>query len=153
MPAFQAERLTPSDLAQVQRAEPFLFLLNGWNQISETISTQASDALRELERDYPGAGIFVATRTHHLAPPLPGALRLRLLRLGREQRAVYLEARLGAEGAELRARIEANPSLDGLTLTPFILSEVAMLFEARRRDSLHEVRSPRSGSTCTRTTR
>ena len=130
IPAFQAERLTPADLAQVQRTEPFLFFLNGWNQIAETTSAQANDALRELERNFPGAGIIVATRTHHLAPPLPGALRLRLLRLGREHRAVYLEARLGAKSAELRARIEANPSLDSLTLTPFILSEVAMLFEA-----------------------
>ena len=130
IPAFQAEGLTPADLAQVQRTEPFLFFLNGWNQIAETTSAQANDALRELERDFPGAGIIVATRSHHLAPPLPGALRLRLLRLGREHRAVYLEARLGAKSAELRARIEANSSLDSLTLTPFILSEVAMLFEA-----------------------
>ena len=130
MPAFQAQRLTPADLAQVQGAEPFLFMLNGWNQIAEEIVGQANDALQELERNFPGAGIIVATRTHHLTPPLPGALRLRLLRLGREQRAVYLEARLGAESAELRACIEASPSLDSLTLTPFILSEVAMLFEA-----------------------
>ena len=130
MPAFQAQRLTPADLAQVQGAEPFLFMLNGWNQIAEEIVGQANDALQELERDFSGAGIIVATRTHHLTPPLPGALRLRLLRLGREQRAVYLEARLGAKSAELRARIEASPSLDSLTLTPFILSEVAMLFEA-----------------------
>ena len=130
MPAFQAERLTSPDLAQVQQAEPFLFLLNGWNKIAESSSSQANEALRDLERDFPSAGIIVATRTHHLAPPLPGALRLQLQRLGRKQRADYLEARLGGKAAELRARIDANPLLDGLTLTPFILSEVASLFEA-----------------------
>ncbi len=65
-----------------------------------------------------------------MTPPLPGALRLRLLRLRRVQRAAYLTARLGAKGAELRARIDADPSLDELTRTPFILSEVASLFEA-----------------------
>jgi hypothetical protein len=65
-----------------------------------------------------------------LTPPLPGALRLRLLRLRRVQRAAYLAARLGAKGAELRARIDADPSLDELTRTPFILSEVTSLFEA-----------------------
>jgi hypothetical protein len=130
MPAFQAERLTPADLARVQQTEPFLLLLNGWNEIAESNSAQANDALRELERDFPSAGIIVATRTHHLTPPLPGALRLRLLRLRRVQRAAYLTARLGAQGAELRARIDADPSLDELTRTPFILSEVASLFEA-----------------------
>ena len=130
MPAFQAEGLTAADLARVQQTEPFLLLLNGWNEIAESNSAQANDALRELERDFPSAGIIVATRTHHLTPPLPGALRLRLLRLRRVQRAAYLTARLGAQGAELRARIDADPSLDELTRTPFILSEVASLFEA-----------------------
>ena len=130
MPAFQAEGLTAADLARVQQTEPFLLLLNGWNEIAESNSAQANDALRELERDFPSAGIIVATRTHHLTPPLPGALRLRLLRLRRVQRAAYLAARLGAKGAELRARIDADPSLDELTRTPFILSEVASLFEA-----------------------
>jgi len=129
IPAFQAEDLTPADLARVQQTEPFLLLLNGWNEIAESNSVQANDALRELERDFPSAGIIVATRTHHLTPPLPGALRLRLLRLRRMQRADYLAARLGAKGAELRARIDADPSLDELTRTPFILSEVASLFE------------------------
>jgi hypothetical protein len=130
MPAFQAEGLTAADLARVQQTEPFLLLLNGWNEIAESNSTQASEALRELERDFPSAGIIVATRTHHLTPPLPGALRLRLLRLRRVQRAAYLAARLGAKSADLRARVDADPSLDELTRSPFILSEVASLFEA-----------------------
>lgn len=130
MPAFQAEGLTPTDLARVQQTEPFLLLLNGWNEIAESNSAQANDALRELERDFPNAGIIVATRTHHLKPPLPDALRLRLLRLRREQRAAYLMARLGAQCAELHTRIDADPSLDALTRTPFILSEVASLFES-----------------------
>ena len=130
MPAFLTEDLTAADLAHVQQTEPFLFLLNGWNEIAESNSAQANDALRELERDFPSAGIIVATRTHHLTPPLPGALRLRLLHLRRRQRADYLVARLGAKGDELRARIDADLSLDELTRTPFILSEVASLFEA-----------------------
>jgi hypothetical protein len=130
MPAFQAEGLTPTDLARVHQTEPFLLLLNGWNEIAESSSAQASDALRELEREFPSAGIIVATRTHHLTPPLPGALRLRLLPLRRVQREAYLTARLGAQSAELRARIDADSALDELTRTPFILAEVAGLFEA-----------------------
>lgn len=130
MPAFQAEGLTAADLARVQQTEPFLLLLNGWNEIAESNSVQASDALREIERDFQSVGIIVATRTHHLTPPLPGALRLRLLPLRRAQRDAYLAARLGAKDAELRARLDADPSLDELTLTPFILSEVATLFDS-----------------------
>ena len=129
MRALRAEGLTPADLARVQQTEPFLLLLNGWNEIAESNSARADDALRQLERDFPTAGIIVATRTHHLVPPLPGALRVRLLHLRRAQRTEYLEVRLGAEGAALRARIDADPSLDELTRTPFVLSEVASLFE------------------------
>ena len=130
MPAFLAEGLTSGHLARVQQTEPFLLLLNGWNEITESSSPQANDALRELERDLPSAGIIVATRTHHLIPPLPGALRLRLLRLRPSQRADYLAARLGVAAAEFRARLAVDPSLDELTRTPFILSEVVSLFEA-----------------------
>lgn len=130
MPAFQAEGLTAADLARVQQTEPLLFLLNGWNEIAESNSAQSTNSLRELERDFPSSGVIVATRTHHLTPPLPGAVRLRLLRLQRDQRAGYLTARLGAKAAELSHRIEGDPSLDELTRTPFILSEVASLFEA-----------------------
>ncbi len=130
MPAFLAEGLTSAHLARVHQTEPFLFLFNGWNEIAESSSAQADDALRELERDLPSAGIIVATRTHHLTPPLPGALRLRLLRPGRGQRADYLAARLGGRSAELCTRIVTDSSLDELTRTPFILSEIASLFEA-----------------------
>ena len=130
MPAFQAERLTAAELARVQHTEPFLMLLNGWNEITESNSVQADGALRELERDFPSAGIIVATRAHHVTPPLPGALRLKLPRLSLSQRRAYLAARLGARSADLRERIESDPSLDELTRTPFILSEVTSLFES-----------------------
>ena len=141
LPAFQAERLTSEDLARVQQAQPFLLLLNGWNEVAETSSVQANDALRGLARDFPSAVIIIATRTHHVAPPLPGAVRLRLSRLERVQRADYLEARLGARAAELHAYIEADPSLDGLTRTPFILSEVATLLKPAPK-------SPQRSSAC-----
>lgn len=130
MRAFQVEGLTAADLARVQQAEPFLFLLNGWNEIAESNSEQADVALRDLERQFPGAGIIVATRTHHLKPQLPGVLRLQLLPLSRVQRAAYLEARLGRGYTKLNTRIDADLALDELTRTPFILSEVASLFEA-----------------------
>ena len=130
MPPFLAEGLSAADLAQVQQAEPFLLLLNGWNEIAELNSARADIALRELERDFANAGIIVATRTHHLTPPLSGAERLRLMPARREQRSAYVEARLGTKRTELIARIEADPALEELTRTPFILSEVVSLTAA-----------------------
>ena len=129
MPAFQARAIDARTLAHTQPAEHFSFLLNGWNEIAESGSLQALHKLRELEREFPAAGIIVATRTHHIGPPLPGALRLRLLRLTRRQRTTYMEARLGNKTAKLRPQLDADPVLDELTLTPFILAEVVSIFE------------------------
>lgn len=130
MLAFMAEGLTAADLARVERVEPLLFLLNGWNEVAGSDAAQASNALRELDRDFLGAGIIVATRTYHVTPPLRDALRLRLLPLRRAQRKDYLTERLSSGQSALSARIETDPSLDELTRTPFILAEVVSLFEA-----------------------
>jgi hypothetical protein len=129
-PQFQARSLDAGALARVHTSEQFLFLLNGWNEIAESNSERAEQVLRELDTTFPRAGILVATRTHHLTPPLPGAVRLRLLPLLRRERAAYLAARLDAKAPELRMLLDAEPVLDELTRTPFILSEVVSLFEA-----------------------
>jgi hypothetical protein len=129
-PQFQARGLDAAVLARAQGAEQLWFLLNGWNEVAESSSDRAELALRDLDLHFPRAGILVATRTHHLVPPLQGAVRLRLLPLLRRERAVYLDTRFGARAAELLALLDAHPVLDELTRTPFILSEVASLFEA-----------------------
>ncbi len=87
-------------------------------------------ALQQSERDFPSAGIVVATRTDQITPPLPGASRLRLLPVNRRERADYLERRLGERARELLAVLDGDPVLDELTRTPLILSEVTALFEA-----------------------
>lgn len=128
-PQFQARGLDAGALARAQTAEQLWFLLNGWNEVAESSSERAEQALRDLDLHFPRAGIVVATRTHHLAPPLPGAVRLRLLPLLRRERTAYLAARLGAKAPGLQALLDAK-SVDDLTRTPFVLSEVASLFEA-----------------------
>lgn len=130
IPAFQSRSVNAEALARLQKAEHFSFLLNGWNEVAESDSVRAVQALRELERDFPAAGILVATRTHHIVPPLPGALRARLLLVNRAQRKRYLDERLGNRADELRAKLESDPVLDELTETPLILSEVVVIFEA-----------------------
>lgn len=130
MPQFQRRSLDATALARVNTVEHFSFLLNGWNEIGEPEFPHAESALRNLERDFPAAGIIVATRTHHIVPLLPGATRARLLTLTRRERASYLHSRLGTCADELRFKLESDPMLDELTRTPFFLSEVTSVFEA-----------------------
>ena len=131
MREFLARRIGAAELARVCQSGSFWFLLNGWNEITASNSVAATNALRNLERAFPEAGIIVATRTHHLTPPLSAATKLRLLPLTRRQRAEYLTARLGGDKAQkLQSSLDAEPVLDELTRTPFILSEVTRLFEA-----------------------
>lgn len=132
MPQFQAHSLDAKALARVCTVEHYSFLLNGWNEVGETESHYAEIALKGLERDFPAVGILVATRTHHIVPPLPGALRARLLKLTRRDRVWYLRARLAGRAEELRLQLDNDPVLDDLTRTPFFLSEVTGIFEARQ---------------------
>lgn len=131
MKPFRARSVDAAALARTMEAEHFSFLLNGWNEITESESSQAETALRDLERSFPTAGIIVATRTHHIVPPLPGAIRARLLTITRNERATYLAQRLGAiKAAELQRLLEGDSVLDDLTQTPFIVSEVTSIFAA-----------------------
>ena len=130
MPQFQTHSLDAKALARVGTVEHYSFLLNGWNEVGETESHYAEIALKGLERDFPTVGILVATRTHHIVPPLPGALRARLLKITRADRAWYLRARLAGRAEELRLRLDNDPVLDDLTRTPFFLSEVTGIFQA-----------------------
>jgi len=68
-PAFQSRSINAEALARLSEAEHFSFLLNGWNEVGESDSERAVHTIRELERDFPAAGILIATRTHHIVPP------------------------------------------------------------------------------------
>jgi hypothetical protein len=127
-PSFAKRGLDAVALLQLRGAEPFSFVLNGWNEISEGTAESAVQALRELEQNYASAGIIVATRTHRLRPPLPGASRARLLTLTRSQRDEYLTLALGKSANDLRARLNNSRTLDELTRTPLFLAEVTELF-------------------------
>lgn len=125
---FLSHDISAQDLAGLYPQERFSFLLNGWNEISDNYSEDAIVALRELERSFPNAGIIVATRTRHISPPLPGAIRARLLPLTRSQREQYLSQSLGDRAPILSSMLDSNTVLDSLTRTPLILSEVTTLF-------------------------
>lgn len=130
MPSFEGRGITSQALAEAQSAERFYFLLNGWNEVTESLSDAAFIAIKDLERQFPSAGIAVATRVHYVAPPLPGAVRVRLRRVGRRARQEYIRARLGKNAPELLAAITTDPALDQLTRTPFVLAEVTSIVAA-----------------------
>jgi hypothetical protein len=127
---FRARNVSAADLARLAERLHFSFLLNGWNEIAEFYSGSAITALAELERNFPAAGIVVATRTHYISPPLPGAIRAKLLRFTRRQRADYLRQTLGDRAEELRLHLVSSRVLDELTRTPLILAEVVTIFES-----------------------
>lgn len=133
MPAFLAQEVSAQDLARLQGAIQCSFLINGWNEVSDAYSGHAVQALRELERNLPTAGIVVATRTHRIQPPLPGAFRATLLSLSRQQRQEYLAQALGDRAEALRAQLEGAHVLDDLTRTPLILAEVTTIFQSGSR--------------------
>src|SRR5712664_3041539 len=131
MPEFLARGVDASGLARLSQAEPFLFLLNGWNEISNLYSQDAVSTLHELQRSFPTAGIIVATRAHDKVPALPGSARIRLLPLTPAQRLHYLEQALGESGARrLQAKLYSDRALNDLTRTPLILSEVTTIFKS-----------------------
>jgi hypothetical protein len=132
IPSFLAHDIATSVLAQAFQNGYCTFLLNGWNEISYSHYEQASEMLRTIAHDFPGAGIIVASRTHHIVPPLPGGTRFRLLPLTVIQRRRYLVEALGeGPAAELSLALSGDAVLDDLTRTPFILAKVADLFRAR----------------------
>lgn len=129
-PAFRSRSITATDLDILASAQPLIILLNGWNEIGEAHAAKGARQLRELDRQYRAAGILLATRPHILTPPLPGSWHIAVQPLRGAQRHAYIAQILGERAAELSAHIASRPSLDALTRTPLILSEVVKLFES-----------------------
>ncbi len=131
-PSFRSRCTGPAELARLTKTVHVDFLLNGWNEISEADLDSACQRLAELERNYPAAGIIVATRAHSISPPLPGAVRVRVRELSGEQRRGYLYEAIGELGPELLSGIEADRTLEGITRNPLMLSEVTKLLKSGR---------------------
>jgi energy-coupling factor transporter ATP-binding protein EcfA2 len=88
-PQFLARGISAEKLANALNNVSCSFLVNGWNEVSEAFSEAADGKLREIDRDFPTAGILVATRARQIRPPLQ-ALRARLLPVSRAQRSEYI---------------------------------------------------------------
>ena len=129
---FRSRSISAETLAKLSTVVHFSFLLNGWNEVTDSYSEQAVQAIRDIERSFPRSGIIVVTRTHHIKPPLPGSLQIKLRSLSRAQRSEYLEKRLGVRALELDKKLDEDRVLDDLSRTPLILSEITTLFLSGR---------------------
>jgi len=129
---FRSRSISAETLAKLSTVVHFSFLLNGWNEVPDSYSEQAVQAIRDIERSFPRSGIIVVTRSHHIKPPLPGSLQIKLRSLSRAQRSEYLEKRLGVRALELDKKLDEDRVLDDLSRTPLILSEITTLFLSGR---------------------
>ena len=125
---FRSRSISAETLAKLSTIVHFSFLLNGWNEVMDSYSEQAVQTIKDIERSFPRSGIIVVTRSHHIKPPLPGSLQIKLRSLSRAQRSEYLEKRLGGRALELDKKLDEDRVLDDLSRTPLILSEVTTLF-------------------------
>jgi hypothetical protein len=132
MPAFLSRLISAADLAKVYQNIHCSFLLNGWNEIPQARSEDAVNALAQLDRNFPAAGIILATRAHRISPPLAATLRVRLSPLSRAQRTEYVRQLLGEKASDLIVQLERDSALDELTRVPLVLAQVVALFRARK---------------------
>jgi hypothetical protein len=138
--AFRALGIKPEELASVEKEIDFLFLINGLNEVGFDKLRQAATRLRQLEQEFPNAGIILATRVYQPSALPNMTLRSRLLPLDRAQRNEYLRRRSGDRAAALSKKIDSDPILQELTKTPLILSHVAMLDETEKGMELPETK-------------
>ncbi|PIR21168.1 MAG: hypothetical protein COV45_00040 [Deltaproteobacteria bacterium CG11_big_fil_rev_8_21_14_0_20_47_16] len=132
LPCYRALNIDAQAIVKICNSNKVIFLLNGWNEISENNSDKVRTELLELECTFPAAGIAIATRTHHLTPLLSGVQHIRLLPLNRLQRTEYLRMVAGQAGDILRSMLDNDPVLDQITRTPLFLSKVVDIFSAGR---------------------
>ena len=125
---FLSRAISSEDLARLYEIVQCSFFLNGWNEVSDNYSEAAIRSIVDFNRNFPKAGLIVATRTHRIRPPLPGCARSKLLPLNNQQRTEYIRQSIPGNADELVAHIRSDRILDDLTRTPLILSEIASIF-------------------------
>lgn len=129
-PYFITTGVSSADLALLHESGLLIFVLNGWNEIPSRLMATAGRQLNRLDREFPASGIIVTTREYDFAPPLLGAINLRLTSINDSQRRVFIERALSERAGELLSQIEASSVLSEITRTPLILSELTTIFES-----------------------
>lgn len=119
-----------NDLVLLHQSGRLVFVLNGWNEIPINMFSKAVHKLISLDRDFPAAGIIIATREYVIRPPFAEALELRLISINDAQRRSFVRAMLSDRADELLSQIEQDRALSEITRTPLILSEITKIYES-----------------------
>lgn len=126
-PQFRALSITPEELAALAKKVPFAFFINGWNEVNGDEFRLAAKRLKQLEQEFPEAGIVLSTRVYQPSALPNLTLRSRLLPLDRLQRNEYLRRRLSDQASVLVDKLDKSPVLSELTRTPLVLNHVVTL--------------------------
>ncbi len=84
-PSCQAVGLSESDLSRLVTAGRLIFLLNGWNEVSDVATEHAFRSLRGLIADCPATAFVIATRETAVTPPLTNPANIHIERLETHQ--------------------------------------------------------------------
>jgi hypothetical protein len=129
-PVAVAAGISPCDIALLHEHGHLTFLLNGWNEVDPRILASVGRQLLRADREFTAAGIVVASREHHVTPPLLSSLNLVLQSLNDTQRRSYIKSAVPKESDELIGKIETSKTLDSITRTPLFLSEIVQIYKS-----------------------
>ncbi len=126
-PSCQAVGLSESDLSRLVTAGRLIFLLNGWNEVSDVATEHAFRSLRGLIADCPATAFVIATRETAVTPPLTNPANIHIERLETHQRRAIIHKADLSGPATLIQTIEHQPALEEITRIPLFLSGVIKL--------------------------
>lgn len=114
-------------LESLAAAGRLVLLCDGWNEVAIARRAEVRTALTRFLRDFPKAGVLVATREGALES-LGGAwARFDLGGLSRPRQIAMLDALVGDDAEVLLKRAEATPGLRDLVATPLYLMALGRL--------------------------
>jgi len=113
-PLYQDAGLSETDWVRVNNAGRLIFLLNGWNEISEKAVESAFPYLRGMVRNSPATAFVIATRETAIKPPLMKPVIVHVEPLDPLQRRAIIEASGLSNPAATIDIIERNSVLSAL---------------------------------------
>jgi len=116
------QRLSKMDLARLVNSSHLIFLMNGWNEVSEKQISEMELHLGKMLREINTCSFMISTRERSIAPPrLPGSLLAELQPLSRPQRRQFVSLNCRDHENKLINRLEQEPILDEVSKTPLFL--------------------------------
>ncbi|MCX6743695.1 MAG: hypothetical protein NT116_05705, partial [Candidatus Parcubacteria bacterium] len=139
---FRAENITSNHLASLIQNGKAVFLLNGWNEISEKY---IENVRATFGKKTSTNGLVVSTRESFISPPLQNPIVIHIAPLTKGQRKILINKLITSDPQKIITIIERNSTLDKITRTPLFLSAILELaqrsldFSTTRYGILHDI--------------